>query len=171
MEILKSAKSALNFQDRYSDMEGSDGGYNVGQERGRGRKDRRALKQAERSGYNLNEYQGDRKEYLDTVHDERIRGLGTGITTVGGIGAGIAMGNLGLVTGSLSMGAGYLGGEMEENAAGNDGLNQQLGFEDAMSLAAPFITSAGGGGQMKQGGKLRYNPRKYDYIKGNTFGF
>ena len=22
----------------------------------------------------------------------------------------------------------------------------------------------------KQGGKLRYNPRKYDYVKGNTFG-
>ena len=24
---------------------------------------------------------------------------------------------------------------------------------------------------MKQGGRLRYNPRKYDYIKGNTFGY
>ena len=183
MEILKKAKSALNFQDRYSDMEGSEGGFSG--------KQRRALKRAEKSGLGLRNYQKDRKEYLDTVGDERIRAIGTGVAAVGGTALGVFTGNPNLVASSLKMGANYLGDEMAEDAAGNDGVGQQLSFEDAMTAASPFIGLLGqGGGKentaldpalaegvdfnnafMKQGGRLRYNPRKYDYIKGNTFGF
>jgi hypothetical protein len=195
MELLKKAKSALNFQDRYSDMEGSEGGFSG--------KQRRALKRAEKSGLGLRKYQEDRKEYLDTVGDERIRAIGTGAAAVGGVVAGIYTGNPKLIGSSLSMGANYLGGEMAEDAAGNDGVNQQLSFKDAMTAASPFISMIGQGGGKdkenpiqntpqyipqfndmfsnymndptggvyKQGGRLRYNPRKYDYIKGNTFGF
>ena len=72
----------------------------------------------------------------------------------------------------------YLGGEMAENAAGNDGLNQQLGVQDFASMASPFLSAIGHQQakdgrtlEYKAGGSLRYNPRKYDYIKGNTFGF
>lgn len=202
MELLKKAKSALNFQDRYSDMEGSEGGFSG--------KQRRALKRAEKSGLGLRKYQEDRKEYLDTVGDERIRAVGTGVASVGGVVAGIYTGNPKLIGSSLSMGANYLGGEMAEDAAGNDGVNQQLSFKDAMTAASPFISMIGQGGRKgkenpiqntenpiqntsqyipqfndmfnnymndptggvyKQGGRLRYNPRKHDYIKGNTFGF
>ncbi len=175
MELLKKAKSALNFQDRYSDMEGSEGGYS--------RKQRKSLEGAKKSGYRLSESQEDRSEYLDTVSSERTRAIATGVAAVGGVVAGAYTGNPALITSSLSMGANYLGGEIAEDAAGNDGLGQQLGVQDAMSLAAPFLSTIGQGKevtnegwnnrgekQMKQGGKLRYNPRKYDYIKGNTFG-
>jgi len=196
MKILKKAKSALNFQDRYSDMEGSEGGFSG--------KQRRALRKAEKSGLGLRKHQKDRKEYLDTVGDERIRAIGTGAAAVGGTALGVFTGNPNLVASSLSMGANYLGDEMAEDAAGNDGVGQQLSFEDAMTAASPFISLLGQGGNnpqamtednlavnkavpkgfdfddhlqglptfgMKQGGSLRYNPRKYDYIKGNTFGF
>ena len=168
MELLKNIKGGLNFQERYSDMEGSEGGFSG--------KDRRALKRAQKSGLGLRDYQKDRKEYLDTVGDERTRAIGTGISTVGGVAVGAFTGNPALITSSLSSGANYLTGEMAENEAGNDGIGQQLGFQDAMDAAAPFMSMLGqgqGGGppeQFKQGGKLRYNPRKYDYIKGNTFG-
>ena len=199
MELLKKAKSALNFQDRYSDMEGSEGGYS--------RKQRKSLEGAKKSGYRLSESQEDRSEYLDTVSSERTRAIATGVAAVGGVVAGAYTGNPALITSSLSMGANYLGGEIAEDAAGNDGLGQQLGVQDAMSLAAPFLSTIGqgtktkenagpapqeapqnissiappkqigsgfqgntGGLMLKQGGKLRYNPRKYDYIKGNTFG-
>jgi len=191
MELLKKAKSALNFQDRYSDMEGSEGGFSG--------KQRRALKRAEKSGLGLRKYQEDRKKYLDTVGDERIRAIGTGAAAVGGTALGVFTGNPNLVASSLKMGANYLGDEMAEDAAGNDGVNQQLSFKDAMTAASPFISMIGQGGGKgrknpiqntpqfndmfseymndptggvyKQGGRLRYNPRKYDYIKGNTFGF
>jgi len=193
MEILKKAKSALNFQDRYSDMEGSEGGFSG--------KQRRALKRAEKSGLGLRKHQEERKEYLDTVGDERIRAIGTGAAAIGGTALGVFTGNPNLVASSLKMGVNYLGDEMAEDAAGNDGVGQQLSFEDAMTAASPFISMIGQSSQntpkednpletggrwskfneeflrngktlkYKAGGSLRYNPRKYDYIKGNTFGF
>ena len=194
MEILKKAQSALNFQDRYSDMEGSEGGYN--------RKEKRALKQANKAGVTLNEKQSDRAEYLDTVGAEKTRAITTGVTAAVGTGVGLFTGNPAMVKSSLAMGANYVGGEMAEDAAGNDGVGQQLGVQDALSTFGPLAATlgqgsggAGGAGgapetpgvqdpfnpeykhqrtgstlKYKAGGSLRYNPRKYDYIKGNTFG-
>ena len=181
MEILKKAQSALNFQDRYSDMEGSEGGYN--------RKEKRALKQAGKAGVTLNESQEDRSDYLNTVGDERTRAITTGITAAVGTGVGLYTGNPAMVKSSLAMGANYVGGEMAEDAAGNDGVGQQLGVQDALSTFGPLAATLGQGSggapetpetpetvrngrtlEYKAGGSLRYNPRKYDYIKGNTFG-
>jgi len=203
MELLKNAKSAMNFQERYSDMEGSEGGYD--------RKEKRALKQAKKAGVGLNDSQSNRSEYLDTVGAERTRAAATGITAVAGVVAGAYTGNPAMVKSSLAMGANYMGGEMAEDAAGNDGVGQQLGIQDAMNIGGPLASTMGqgtrekkaeGGGpggppetpgvdptaqdpynpeykhqrngstlQYKAGGSLRYNPRKYDYIKGNSFGF
>ena len=59
MELLKKAKSALNFQDRYSDMEGSDGGFD--------RKERKRLKQIKERGGRVDQ---DRLDYLNTIRDE-----------------------------------------------------------------------------------------------------
>ena len=177
MKLLKDIQSSMNFQDRYSDMEGSKGGYS--------RKEKRTLKKAEGAGVTLNESQSDRSDYLNTVSDERTRAALTGVTAVGGVVAGAYTGNPALVTSSLAMGAGYVGGEMAEDAAGNDGVGQQLGIQDAMNIGGPLASTLGQGAEVtgegwnnrqqpketKRGGTLRYNPRKYDYIKGNTFGF
>ena len=221
MELLKS----LNFQDRYSDMEGAEGGYSG--------KERRKLKKAEKAGVKLSSSQDDRQDYLETINDERIGA----VTNLGAAAVGTAVGaytgNPALISSSLSMGADYLGGEMEETASG-EGVSGKLQVEDAVKLASPFLTTMGqgtkgqgggtgdgtmtghvasdegplagggtiggatyrergGGGsgsgmgsvfdvnslisslappvQNKQGSRLRYNPRKYDYIKGNSFGF
>jgi len=196
MELLKKAKSALNFQDRYSDMEGSDGGFD--------RKERKRLKQIKERGGRVDQ---DRLDYLNTIRDERTRAIGTGAAAIGGTALGIATGNPALIKGSLSMGAQYMGGEMGEVDGPNDGVGQQLGIQDAMNVATPFLSAigqgSGGGGvagaapggapesmasiqaggigsafsggntgglMLRQGGNLRYNPRKHDYIKGNTFG-
>ena len=168
MELLKNIQSAVNFEDRYSGMEGSEGGFD--------RKERKALKRAKKSGVSLKGYQDDRSEYLDVVGSERQRLAGNVASTVGGVGLGLVTGNPKLVASSLGSGMAYLGGEMGENAAGNDGLNQQLGVQDFASMASPFLSAVGQARngttlQYKAGGSLRYNPRKYDYIKGNTFGF
>lgn len=170
MELLKNIKSAVNFEDRYSDMEGSEGGYS--------RKERKALDRAKKSGASLRGYQEDRSEYLDTVSNERKRFAGNVASTAVGVGLGLMTGNPNLVTSSLGSGMNYLGGEMAENAAGNDGLNQQLGVQDFANMASPFLSAIGHQQakdgrtlEYKAGGSLRYNPRKYDYIKGNTFGF
>ena len=194
MELLKKAKSALNFEDRYSDMEGSDGGFD--------RKERKRLKQIKERGGRVDQ---DRLDYLNTIRDERTRAIGTGVAAIGGTALGIATGNPMLIKGSLGMGAQYMGGEMGEVDGPNDGVGQQLGIQDAMRVASPFLAGIGqgSGGEagaapgavpgavpggvpdsfdlegnlqglptfgMRQGGKLRYNPRKHDYIKGNTFG-
>ena len=187
----------MKFEDRYSDMAGSKGGYN--------RKDKKALKQAGKAGVTLNENQEDRSDYLNTVGAERTRAAATGVTALVGTGVGLYTGNPAMVKSSLAMGANYVSGEMAEDAAGNDGVGQQLGVQDALStfgpLAATLGQGSGGGGAegapetpetpetpqinnlgdiytessdpkitYKAGGSLRYNPRKYDYIKGNTFG-
>ena len=75
MELLKNIKSAVNFEDRYSDMEGSEGGYS--------RKERKALDRAKKSGASLRGYQEDRSEYLDTVSNERKRFAGNVASTAG----------------------------------------------------------------------------------------
>lgn len=195
MELLKS----LNFQDRYSDMEGAEGGYSG--------KERRKLKKAEKAGVKLSSSQDDRQDYLETINDERVGA----VTNLGAAAVGTAVGaytgNPALISSSLSMGADYLGGEMEETASG-EGVSGKLQVEDAVKLASPFLSTMGqgtktkenagpapqgapqsmssitppkqigsgfqgntGGLMLKQGSRLRYNPRKYDYIKGNSFGF
>jgi len=173
-------------------MEGSDGGFD--------RKERKRLKQIKERGGRVDQ---DRLDYLNTIQAEQIRSIGTGAAAIGGTALGIATGNPALIKGSLSMGAQYMGGEMGEVDGPNDGVGQQLGIQDAMRVATPFLSaigqgSGGGGGAgaapgaapggvpdsfdlegnlqglptfgMRQGGNLRYNPRKHDYIKGNTFG-
>ena len=200
MKLLKDIKSSMNFEDRYSDMAGSKGGYN--------RKEKKALKQAGKAGVTLNENQEDRSDYLNTVGAEKTRAITTGVTAAVGTGVGLYTGNPAMVKSSLAMGANYVGGEMAEDAAGNDGVGQQLGVQDALSTFGPLAATLGqgsGGGDAlealeapeapetpetpqinnlgdiytessdpkityKAGGSLRYNPRKYDYIKGNTFG-
>lgn len=191
----------MNFEDRYSDMAGSKGGYD--------RKEKKALKQAGKAGVTLNESQSDRSDYLDIVGAERTRAITTGATALVGTGVGLFTGNPAMVKSSLAMGANYVGGEMAEDAAGNDGVGQQLGIQDALTTFGPLAATLGqgtrekdGGGDaeevpetpetpedpqtrdfegllktslaptqgLKAGGSLRYNPRKYDYIKGNTFG-
>lgn len=197
MKLLKDIQSSMNFEDRYSDMAGSKGGYN--------RKEKKALKQAGKAGVTLNENQEDRSDYLNTVGAEKTRAITTGVTALMGTGVGLFTGNPAMVKSSLAMGANYVGGEMAEDAAGNDGVGQQLGVQDALSTFGPLAATLGqgsGGGDaegapetpetpeapqardfegllktslaptqgLKAGGSLRYNPRKYDYIKGNTFG-
>ena len=177
MELLKNIKKSLNFQDRYSEMEGAGDGFDRGEPN--------RLKKIQKGGGRVDQ---DRLDYLETIRNERTRAIGTGVSAVGGTALGIATGNPALIKGSLGMGAQYLSGEVGELGGANDGVGQQLGVEDALRAASPFLSSIGGGNGdmgldpalaegvdfnstfMKQGGKLRYNPRKYDYIKGNTFG-
>ena len=177
MELLKNIKKSLNFQDRYSDMEGAGDGFDRGE--------LTRLKKIQKGGGRVDQ---DRLDYLETIGSERTRAIGTGVATVGGVVAGAYTGNPALIKASLGMGAQYLSGEVGEVGGPNDGVGQQLGVEDALRAASPFLSSIGGGSKdmgldpalaegvdfnsvlMKQGGKLRYNPRKYDYIKGNTFG-
>ncbi len=177
MELLKNIKKSLNFQDRYSEMEGAGDGFDRGE--------LKRLKKIKKGGGRVDQ---DRLDYLETIRNERARAIGTGASAVGGTALGIATGNPMLIKGSLGMGAQYLSGEVGELGGANDGVGQQLGMEDALRAASPFLSSIGGGNRdmgldpalaegvdfnsafMKQGGKLRYNPRKYDYIKGNTFG-
>ena len=181
MELLKNIKKSLNFQDRYSEMEGAGDGFDRGE--------LNSLKRIKKGGGRVDQ---DRLDYLETIRNERTRAIGTGASAVGGTALGIATGNPMLIKGSLGMGAQYLSGEVGELDGANDGVGQQLGMEDALRAASPFLSSLGGGNGggnrdmgldpalaegvdfnsafMKQGGKLRYNPRKYDYIKGNTFG-
>ena len=177
MELLKNIKKSLNFQDRYSEMEGAGDGFD--------RDELKRLKKIKKGGGRVDQ---DRLDYLETIRNERARAIGTGASAVGGTALGIATGNPALIKGSLGMGAQYLSGEVGELGGANDGVGQQLGVEDALRAASPFLSSIGGGNGdmgldpalaegvdfnstfMKQGGKLRYNPRKYDYIKGNTFG-
>lgn len=177
MELLKNIKKSLNFQDRYSEMEGAGDGFDRGE--------LKRLKKIKKGGGRVDQ---DRLDYLETIRNERARAIGTGASALGGTALGIATGNPMLIKGSLGMGAQYLSGEVGELGGANDGVGQQLGMEDALRAASPFLSSIGGGNRdmgldpalaegvdfnsafMKQGGKLRYNPRKYDYIKGNTFG-
>ena len=181
MELLKNIKKSLNFQDRYSEMEGAGDGFD--------RDELKRLKKIKKGGGRVDQ---DRLDYLETIGSERTRAISTGAAAVGGTALGIATGNPALIKGSLGMGAQYLSGEVGELGGANDGVGQQLGVDDALRAASPFLSSIGGGNGggnrdmgldpalaegvdfnsafMKQGGKLRYNPRKYDYIKGNTFG-
>ena len=190
MELLKNIKKSFAFKDRYSDMEGADDGFD--------RKELRKLKSIKKGGGRVDE---DRLDYLQTIRDERTRAIGTGAAALGGTVLGAVTGNPALIKGSLGMMGGYVAGEMGELEGPNDGVGQQLSTQDALSLASPFLAGIGGGSNksqdipgvnnqpissdfdfdehlktlptygMKQGGKLRYNPRKYDYIKGNTFGY
>lgn len=193
MELLKNIKKSLNFQDRYSEMEGAGDGFD--------RSELQRLKKIQKGGGRVDQ---DRLDYLETIGNERTRAIGTGVATVGGVVAGAYTGNPALIKASLGMGAQYLSGEVGELGGPNDGVGQQLGMEDALRAASPFLSGIGGGTKtqvapgeeapglmgslgadriqspysggntgglmFKQGGKLRYNPRKYDYIKGNTFG-
>lgn len=193
MELLKNIKKSLNFQDRYSEMEGAGDGFDRGE--------LKRLKKIKKGGGRVDQ---DRLDYLETIRNERARAIGMGASALGGTALGIATGNPMLIKGSLGMGAQYLSGEVGELGGANDGVGQQLGMEDALRAASPFLSSIGGGAKtqvapgeeapglmgslgadqiqspyssgntgglmFKQGGKLRYNPRKYDYIKGNTFG-
>lgn len=183
MGLLDDISKGLNFQDRYSDMAGAETGTS---NEGFDRKELKQLRSAKKGGAPLSPADEERLKYLETITSERTRGaMELGSAAVGTV-VGAYTGNPALVASSLEGGASYLMGEAGEVDGPNDGTGQQLQTEDYTSLIAPLTQMAGsfGGSESAKtgrklnyasGGKMelrnRYNPRKHDYIKGNTFGF
>lgn len=152
MDLLKS----LDFQERYSDMEGAEGGYSG--------KERRKLKKAEKAGVTLSGSQEDRQDYLETINQERIGAAANlGAAAIGTV-AGLYTGNMGLVTSSIGLGADYLGGEMAEYQSG-EGVAEKLDLEDAAKIASPFLTTMGQGTREKGGGDTKDIEPKIDAVE------
>lgn len=151
-DLLKS----LDFQERYSDMEGAEGGYSG--------KERRKLKKAEKAGVTLSGSQEDRQDYLETINQERIGAAANlGAAAIGTV-AGLYTGNMGLVTSSIGLGADYLGGEMAEYQGG-EGVSEKLNLEDAAKIASPFLTTMGQGTREKGGGDTKDIEPKIDAVE------
>ncbi len=175
-DITKMLPEELQFQERYEDMEGAQEGYD--------RKEWKQLKSKIDGGVTLSASEQQRWDYLDTIRSERTRAATTLGTAAVGTVAGAYTGNTALMGSSLGMGAEYLGEEKAELEGPNDGTGQQLQTEDFTKLVGPLsqtVSSLGHSAKTGRklnyasGGKMelrnRYNPRKHDYIKGNTFGF
>ena len=142
MNLLKDISKSLNFQDRYSEMEGAQTGT---ANEGYDREEYKSLTMAQKGGATLSPAEKERLKYLKTVRDERTRAATTLGAAAAGTIVGAYTGNPAMVKSSLAMGAGYVMEEAGEVDGPNDGTGQQLGFEDFTRAAAPMMTTIGQG--------------------------
>lgn len=142
MNLLKDISKSLDFQERYSGMEGAQTGT---ANEGYDKEEYKRLTMAQKGGATLSPAEKERLKYLKTVRDERTRAATTLGTAAAGTIIGAYTGNPEMVKSSLAMGAGYVMEEAGEVDGPNDGTGQQLGFEDFTRAAAPIMTTMGQG--------------------------
>ena len=143
MELLKNMGQALNFKERYDDMDR----YGM-EEYDKG--DCKQLRELEESGAPLSESQKNTLKYCDTIKGERTRAITEGSLAGAKVLGGALTGNFRLAAQGAGDFGKYMAGEAQEVSEGNDPEGQELQRGDiaksVVSSAAGLATSLGGGG-------------------------